>query len=145
MKTFVVLEPPDGTVEKVAFVKEGFSWRALVFTVLWALWHRMWMVAALMFAAFAVLTVAVDLGLLDPGFAAPLQMGVALIFGFEALGLQVKSLERIGFRRAGLIQASNREAAELTYFAGRTASTINAASSRFHAAHADTLGIFGNI
>lgn len=142
MATFTVLEPPDGNVEKVAFVPEGFSWQALLFTVMWALWHRMWIVAALLFASSAALTVATNVELLGSGFATLLQFGISLLFGFEARSLQVTSLERFGYRRSGLIQASDRNAAELAYFAGRAPSSVKTGSLR---PNVDVLGMFGNV
>ena len=145
MKLFTVLEPPDGKAERVAFVPEGFSWGALLFNFLWALWQRMWIVAALLFALSSALTVATNLELVGSGLATLLNFGIALVFGFEARSLQVKSLEQAGFRRTGLIQASNSEAAELIYFAGRASSATRVAASRLRAAHDDTLGIFGNV
>ena len=45
----------------------------------------------------------------------------------------------------GVIQASNSEAAELAYFAGRAPFAAEPAPSRLHARHDDTLGIFGNV
>lgn len=142
MGIFTVLEPPDGNPDRVAFVPDGFSWGALLFTVLWALWHRMWVVAALLFALTAALTVATNLEMLGGGLAALLNAGIGLIFAFEARGLEVKSLERAGFRPAGLIEASNAEAAELTYFAGRTPVSRH---SPLRARSDDTLGLFGNV
>ena len=142
MKLFTVLEAPDGNPERVAFVREGFSWMALGFTFLWALWHRMWVVAAALFALSAALTVAVNLGMLGQGLAALVNFGIALLFGFEARALQVLSLERAGFRRSGLIQASNAEAAELAYFAGRAHFEP---THPLRASHDDTLGLFGNV
>jgi hypothetical protein len=145
MKVFTVLEPPDGKTERVAFVPEGFAWAALPLTFLWALWHRMWMVAAILFALTSAITVAANLDLLGSGLASLLQFGIALIFAFEARALQVASLERAGYRRSGLIQASNSEAAELTYFAGRAPSVPAPVTSRLRAAQDDPLGIFGNV
>ena len=55
MKIYTVLEPPDGKSERVAFVPEGFSWGALMFGLLWALWHRMWVVALLLFVLSLVI------------------------------------------------------------------------------------------
>ena len=145
MGIFTVLEPPDGNPERVAFVPEGFSYAAFLLTVLWALWHRMWVVAALLFALTAALTVATNLELLGSGLAAVINFGIVVIFGFEARALQVTSLERAGFRRWGLIQASNGEAAELIYFAGRGPFEPIPASTRRGAAHDDTLGVFGKV
>lgn len=140
MTLYTVLEPPDADPDKVAFLPEGFSWGALVFTVLWALFHRLWLVAALIFAAFTLLNLAVQLDMLNPVVASLLQIGVAVLLGFEGRNLQAMALERAGYRRAGLIQATNQEAAELSYFAGRAP-----APARYRGAPPDTLGIFGNV
>lgn len=145
MKTFTVLEPPDGKAERVAFVPEGFSLGALLLTVFWALWRRMWVVAALLFALTSALTIATSMGFLGEGLAALLQFGIALVFGFEARALQVRSLEAAGYRRAGFLQASRLEAAELAYFAERAPVIPAPAPSRLRAASEDTLGIFGNV
>lgn len=146
MRIYAVLEPPDGKPEKVTFVPEGFSWGALLFTALWALWHRLWVVGMLLFTLSAALTVATNLELLGAGLASLLSLGIALVFGFEARTLQSRSLERAGYRRAGLIQASNREAAELAYFADRApAAVVVPAPARLRATPEDTLGIFGNV
>lgn len=145
MKIFIVLEPPDGKPERVAFIPEGFSWGALLLTVLWALWHRMWIVAALLFALTSLLTIATHLELLGPGLAALLNFGIGLMFACEARNLEVLSLERAGFRRGGLLQAGSLEAAELTYFAERAPFAADAPFARRSAIHADTLGIFGNV
>ena len=145
MKVFTVLESPDGKPERVVFVAEGFSWAALAFTFLWALWQRMWVVAAVLFAFTSLITVASNIGLLGSGLAAVLQFGIALLFAFEARALRVASLERAGYRRNGLIQASNSEAAELVYFGGRAPFATAPPLSRLRAAHDDTLGIFGNV
>lgn len=145
MATFTVLESPDGDVEKVAFVREGFCWQAVLFTVLWALWQRLWLVAALLFALSTAVSVAANLDLLGAGFAALLQFGISLLFGFEARNLQVISLERAGYRRSGLIVASHQDAAELAYFAERAPTLGIQGAARTNAAHADMLGIFGHV
>ncbi|MFN4140638.1 DUF2628 domain-containing protein [Aestuariivirga sp.] len=145
MALFDVFEPPDGKLERVKFLPEGFSIGAFIFTVLWALWQRMWVVAALLFAGSAALTVPVSLGLLQPALGTLLQFTMALIFGFEARRLQALSLEKAGFRHSGLIEASRLEAAELAYFAKRVPSSPAAPEARFRGAPEDTLGIFGNV
>lgn len=145
MTIFTVLEPPDGKPERVAFVPEGFSLGALLFSLLWALWHRMWIIGALLFALTSGVTVAANLDVIGSGLAALLQFGIILIFAFEARSLEVRSLERAGYRRSGLIQASNCEAAELAYFAGRAPQAPEFPSVRLRAAPDDALGLFGNV
>jgi hypothetical protein len=105
----------------------------------------MWIVASILFAAYAGLNAAIALEVLDPALGSLVQFGIALLFGFEAPQLKVMSLERSGFRRAGLIQASGIEAAELSYFAGRAPMPPPAAQPRYRAVPEDTLGIFSNV
>lgn len=145
MTIYTVLEPPDGKPDRVAFIPEGFAWGGFVFTFVWALWHRLWVVAALLFAVFAGLSIAVSLEVLGPGLGSLLQFGVSLLFGFEARQLQLASLERAGFRRAGLIHASRLEAAELAFFAGRAVPSPAPVPTRYRTGPEDTLGIFGNV
>lgn len=146
MALFNILEAPDGQPERVAFIREGFSWGALIFTVLWALFHRMWVVAALLFVIFTAVAVAEVRDLIGPELGAAINFAIALLFGFEARRLQSLSLERAGFRPTGLIEATSLEAAELSYFASRaSAMSVPAASVRLPAHSADTLGIFGNV
>jgi hypothetical protein len=145
MTIYTVLEPPDGKPDRVAFIPEGFAWGGFIFTFIWALWHRLWVVAALLFVVFVGLSIAVSLEVLGPGLGTLLQLGVSLLFGFEARQLQLVSLEHAGFRRAGLIQASCLEAAELAFFAGRSVPSPAPAPTRYRTGPEDTLGIFGNV
>ena len=45
--TFYSVHRDEG---KLVFVREGFSWMAAVFNFMWALYHRAWTLAALIFA-----------------------------------------------------------------------------------------------
>jgi hypothetical protein len=145
MALFNVFEAPDGKPDRVVFIREGFSWSGFFLTFLWAVWHRMWVVAALLIAISAAFIVAVSLELLDPVLASVVQLGISVLFGFEAHRLQESSLLRAGFRHAGLIEASLLEAAELSYFAGRVASAPPAQSTGYRTLSEDTFGIFGNV
>jgi hypothetical protein len=145
MTIYTVLEAPDGKPDSVAFVPEGFAWGALILTFLWAAWHRMWVIAAILFLALAALSAATNLKLIDAATGSLIQLCVALLFGFEARQLKAAALERSGFRRAGLIQASSLDAAELAYFAKWASVSPAAAPARFRAGPEDTLGIFGNV
>ncbi|WP_373502532.1 DUF2628 domain-containing protein [Aestuariivirga sp.] len=146
MALYTVLEAPDGRVDRVAFVKEGFSGAALVLTVIWALWNRMWIVAAIIFAILVALSVSVSAFGLNEASMAATEFGLALIFGFEARRLKVMSLERAGFRKAGLVEASSLEAAELDYFSQRRQAVQPApVLTTYRPQPHDTLGIFGNV
>jgi hypothetical protein len=145
MARFTVLEAPDGNEDRVVFVKEGYAPWALVLTVLWALWHRMWVVAAILFVVLAGISVAAGSFGLDATLAGWIEFAVALVFGFEARRLWMLSLEKAGYRTAGLIEASNLEAAELDYFATRPANQRQAVKSIYRPPADDMLNLFGNV
>ena len=145
MALYTVLEPPDRKPERVAFVPEGTAWGGFVLTYLWAAWHRMWIVAAVLLAVTTALAVAVSLEVLNPWIGLVAQFAIGLLFALEARQLQVMALERAGYRHAGLIEASSLEAAELSYFANRSLPPAPPAPARYRAAPEDTLGIFGNV
>ena len=55
MKTYCIFaKPDDSAATSAVFVPDGFSWAVFVFTGLWALWNRMWFVAALVIAYLLV-------------------------------------------------------------------------------------------
>ncbi len=147
MAIYAVLEPPNGDIDRTAFIAEGFSWGAFFLTLLWALWHRLWLVAGLMFLVLAAFSAAIRLNLADPAVLVAVQCGLGLLLGFEARHLRITALERAGYRPAALIMADSHEAAELTFFSRRASSVPGRqpAASRVRSAADDTLGIFGNV
>jgi hypothetical protein len=149
MALFTILEPPDGRPEKVAVVPEGFSIRAAVFTIFWALWHRMWIIAVLLFVLSVSLELAARAFRLDPAIVTVSGLAVSLLFGFEARALQILSLKRAGYNVEGMISAESRESAELQYFSRRPAQTAQelpplASSLPAMSQHHDALGLFGS-
>jgi hypothetical protein len=145
MAHFTVLEAPDGNPDRITTVKEGFSAGALVFTVFWALWHRMWVVAVVLFVLFVAVASAVATQVLDPAVAGVLEAAIAVLFGFEARSLHLMSLERAGYRVVGLISTTSREAAELDYFMSRRREQLKPPPPILPPAAHDTLGLFGNV
>ena len=148
MALFTILEAPDHKSDRLVVVKDGFSASALIFTVFWALWHRMWVISAILFALFVATGLLVNVLGINSTLGSALEIAIGLIFGFEARGLYIRSLEKAGYHMAGLIEASSREAAELSYLLGRESSRMAMSTAvapiRAPAAH-DTLGLFGNV
>lgn len=145
MALFNILEAPDGEPDRLVVVRERFSAAAFVFTILWSLWHRMWVVSAILLALLVAISFTAGALGLNPALAGLFEAAVSLIFGFEAQRLRIMSLERAGFRLSALIEASNREAAELQYFMGRRRSSVPVVAPILPPAAHDTLGLFGNV
>lgn len=135
--------------EQAVFVAESFSAGALVFTVLWAAWHRMWLAASVLLAVTGGTALAGNYFGISESMTALVSFAVSLIFGFEARELYARSLVARGMAQVGLSHGRNLEEAELRYYhrarAGGAPSMM-ATPKLPQPIHApDTLGIFGNV
>ena len=92
-------------------VKEGFNWAAAIFTVLWALGHRMWLAAIGLLAAGAAIGAGAAFLGLGPESRAALTIGYAVLVGFHANDWRRRSLGRKDFEDAGIVAAPRADAA----------------------------------
>jgi hypothetical protein len=153
MRYYTVHAPPeDAEPERYAFVKDGFSWPALLVPVLWILWHRLWLV--LVYYVVFVLVVAWAGRL--AGDTAAFVVGALgiLLFALEANGFRRHSLESRGWTELGATSGQNLAEAETRFFAAgpeqpdardRRAAMLRAASephSEEHTTDEPILGLF---
>ena len=106
----------EASIEEARAVKDGFSWPAFAFSFIWALWHRLWLVAAAIFAAEFVVGLLAGLIGLGGGVNAALSLGMALIVGWLANDLRRYTLEQRGLTDLGVVIAGNGEDAIERYF-----------------------------
>ncbi len=124
----------DAAAADAVFLPDGFSLGAFAFTWVWALWNRMWIVAAI---ALAVTTAA---ALLPPVPQVLLALGVNLLMGLHGNDLLGWSLARRGLSEVGLSHGGTLEEAELRFYAdGMKPAPVAAPMPVDH----DTLGLFG--
>ena len=95
----------------VVLVKEGFSWPAFFLSFLWALWNRLWLVAAGFLAAQALVSLAIYLFRPDLLSQVVLSLGVAVIFGLVANDLRQKKLSDQGFVLAAVASGKDSDTA----------------------------------
>lgn len=122
MTSYTVHEPPQPSidelqkVDRIQFVKNGFSWLALLFPFLWTIYHRMWLVLV----CFAVMMTALQGAALLIGaseaVSAYLSILLSLVFAFEANDLRRWTLERNGYRLTGAVTGATRDECELKFF-----------------------------
>jgi hypothetical protein len=107
--------------DRFAFVRDGFHFWAMIFSVIWLAWHRLW----LALIGWIVLLVAVDFGLAALGIGRGSIMAVnlllALLLGFEAASLRRWTLSRRKWRQLDIVVADDEEAAEHRFFERWTA------------------------
>lgn len=119
MAVWTVHAPPDGDDPMAAaaaarFVKEGFSPAAFLFGPLWLIAQRMWIVL------LGWLVVVILLQLLrfwtGPEPVAVIGLLASVLFGLQARDLQRWTLERRGWRLAGVVEGGDRDTAERRFF-----------------------------
>lgn len=118
---YAVYEPPERSAdrltraERLAFVKEGFSWPAALFAPVWLPLKRLWL--ALLGYVVAVAALGFGLAALDAehwtGFAL---IALHVLIGFEADTLRRRKLERRGWRLAGTVTGPSLVDCERRFF-----------------------------
>lgn len=118
MRIYTVHELPGAPLDGagIVLVKEGFSFPAFAFSWAWLLWHRLWIAAALWIALIIVVSLVAQ-NLLGAEGAAICSLALQLMLGFEANDIRRWTLERKGYRMAGLAGGGNLEEAERAFFA----------------------------
>jgi len=122
MRVYSVHEPPARGLdplpdaERFVFVRDGFYFRAFLFTPFWLLWHRMWLVLAGYVIVSAVLeTALVALGA-TPADVLVVALLISLLVGLEASTLRRFTLNRRGWLNVGVVSGASLEDAERRYF-----------------------------
>ena len=122
MSVFTVHEPPLRAAEtsadpdRFAFVRDGFSVRAFLFSALWMLWHRMWLVLLIYVAVVAVLETAMRRVGVSAGLVAIIGVLASLLVGIEAGTLRRFALDSGGWEKIGIVSGHDREDAERRFF-----------------------------
>ncbi len=122
MSTYAVYEPgkPPADlaerVERLAFVKEGFSWPAFFVPFFWLIYHRMWIELALLLAVLIALPLVLGIDQRGEALVGWASFAVSLLFAFEANDLRTAALERRGYTLAGVVTGDSRDDAEAAFF-----------------------------
>ena len=126
MRIYTVHERPywlvsevDTADHPVTLVREGFSWFALGLPLIWALWHRLWLVALAMAIVAVAFNMAVALLELGDPYVSIIGAGLFLWIGFEANDLRRWLLRRNGWCDAGVVSGRDRDEAEWRYHVAR--------------------------
>ena len=122
MSVYTVHEPPLRAAqaapnpERFIFVRDGFYFWAFVFSVLWMLWHRMWLILLVYVAVVAGLETALRyLGVSSP-LLGLIGVLIALLVGIEGATLRRFKLARRGWKNIGVVSGDNLEDAERRFF-----------------------------
>jgi hypothetical protein len=122
MSAYTVHEPPLRAVdaapdpERFVFVRDGFSVWAFLFSVLWMLWHRLWLVLLI----YVIVAAGLEAGLRAAGIPGPLLglvgLLLSLLVGIESATLRRFKLARSGWKNVGVVSGDDLEGAEQRFF-----------------------------
>ncbi|MGU3666940.1 DUF2628 domain-containing protein [Methylobacterium sp. A49B] len=99
-------------LDRAKLVQDGFSWSAFAFTVVWFLFHRLWIAALIVLiglVALAGLGIFLDL---STGAGVFVTVLAAWLIGLEASSLRRWTLARRGWPARDAVVASSPEEAE---------------------------------
>ena len=122
MIVYSVYEPPIPATEliersdRLAFVKEGFSWPAFLVPLLWLIYYRMWIEFVVLLLVYVGLQLVFGADNQGPALTAFASFAIGVLFAFEANDLRTASLERRGYRFAGVASGRDRIDAERSFF-----------------------------
>jgi len=120
---------PLAQADQLRFVKDGFSWLAFLFPILWLIFHRMWLVLGVYLIAVSSLElVSAVIGLNEVALGV-LAIATGFIVGSEGNNLRRWTLERSGHRMIAAISGRNLEVCELKFFSAWSPETRTGALS----------------
>jgi hypothetical protein len=109
-------ETPAGERDPHAkFIREGFSVPALIFSVAWFLYHRMWRDAMLLAVVIFLVMVVITGGDLSDILGNTLRGVISLAVACFAQDMRRADLARRGYREVGVASGGNAEEAALEY------------------------------
>lgn len=126
MASYIVMsDSGDKPGDDIRFVQDGFAVIAFVVPIIWLLWHRLWLQAALCFGAMgAVAALAAWSG--NPiwaGLAGMTSVSISLLVALEGGEWRRQSLEQQGYRELDVIPARSMHQAE-ELFASRMINVV---------------------
>ena len=119
MASYYVLTPPAVTnpERQTLFIRDGFSWWALLFPLPWLLVRKLWLLAGLSVVFYLISVVIAEYWGLD-GLPIAYAVILCLWTGLEGGHVRAQWLQRKGWDLKANITADNLDEAEAIYFDG---------------------------
>jgi hypothetical protein len=99
----------------VLVIRESFSWFAFLFSVFWALWNRLWLVALGLAFLEILLTASTTYIGVDAISTAIISLGLAVIIGFTGNDLKRWTLAGRAYVPEGIVLAPDADSALQRY------------------------------
>jgi hypothetical protein len=104
------------TLDRIVFLRDGFSVAAFLLGPFWLLWRRAWLAALLWTILLGGVGALAAAGLSREAVSV-LEIALGALLGFEGSRLVAWTLARRGYAETAVIVAENLEEAETSFFA----------------------------
>jgi hypothetical protein len=152
MRFFRVFLPQAGAepaemADRATFIREGFSWPALLFGPIWLLARGLWRPLGIWCVGAILVALAFRYGHVSRDAGGWLYLLSALYLGFEGRGFVAATVERRGFALVDVVAGADRIGAEHAFF-GRwpaetqVAAAVSAARPNIPVAPPHVIGMF---
>lgn len=123
LKIYTVHNKPGSRVQEdmPLFIRDGFNIFAFVFTLFWALYHRLWKVAALVFAFNVGVGFMQEAGFISEASGVVLLLAAQIFMGLEGNDWRRAALQKRGYITEGIVTGDSLLRAEQRYFDQRVA------------------------
>lgn len=115
MKRYQVFRHPSGATEAV---KQGWSWPAFFFCVIWAFVKKLWGVGSSLLGSFIVLAIVAGDGAAADALFNVVVVVVAIVLGLNGNAMRIKNLTARGFELVDTVTAANADGALALYLKG---------------------------
>ena len=117
MRVYTVHENPAYVNDRrIVLVKEGFCWPALFFTIIWAIYRRVWLGLGVYILGLFVMAALEATFASDQGAIYLLNFAFALFVAAEANDWRRRSLAKRGYKEVAVVIADALVDAERHYF-----------------------------
>jgi len=102
-------------IEKIVAIKEGFCWPAFLFSLLWAIFYRLWIFAIFLIVINLILFVLISqFGANDIAIFVSF-LGIYILFGYLANDFRRSKLKKKGYLEQIVVVAPTKHAAIRRY------------------------------
>jgi hypothetical protein len=116
-------------MQNMELVKDAFSIPALIFSIFWLLWHRLWLASVIVMSVYVIFISMVYAFHIHPAFVMMLESVIGFFLALEGSSLRRWTLKRKGMPTADVVIADNYEDAEVKAIARWCERTPDAAST----------------
>lgn len=106
------IENANEALQKMALVRDGFRIPALIFSIFWLLWHRLWLVSVIVLAAYIIFFSLVYHFQLHPLSVLLMESLIGFLLALEGSSLQRWTLARKNMPTCDVVIADNASDAE---------------------------------